>query len=83
MINVYIGYDPREAVAFNVLQTSIHDRATVPVSITPIRLSQLNDIFDRARGIRCSRRTLAFSRFLTPYLNEYRWIGRCSWTVTW
>ena len=41
MINLYIGYDPRKAVAFSVLASSIHARASEPVSITPLKLSQL------------------------------------------
>ncbi len=41
MINVFIGYDPREAVAFSVLSYSIHARASQPVRVTPLMLSQL------------------------------------------
>ena len=38
MIRVFIGYDPREAVAFGVLAHSIHRRASRPVSIAPVML---------------------------------------------
>ncbi len=44
MINVFIGYDPREAVAFSVLAHSIQQHASEPVSIAPIRLSQLQKV---------------------------------------
>ena len=49
MIKVFIGYDPRETVAFSVLAHSIHARASVPVSITPLVLSELSGILTRER----------------------------------
>lgn len=49
MINVFIGYDPREAVAFGVLAHSIQANASQPVSITPLRLGQLKKVLTRER----------------------------------
>lgn len=34
MIRVFIGYEPREAVAFSVLSCSIQARVSEPVSIS-------------------------------------------------
>lgn len=70
MINIFIGYDPRERVAYNVLAYSILKRATKPVSITPIALSHLKDIFTREKNPLQST-DFSFSRFLTPYLSNY------------
>lgn len=70
MINVTIGYDDREAVAFNVLAYSIHARASQPVSIAPVMLSQLKNVFHRERHPLQST-DFSFSRFLTPYLSNY------------
>lgn len=70
MINVYIGYDDREVVAFNVLAYSIHARASQPVSIAPVMLSQLKSVFHRERHPLQST-DFSFSRFLTPYLSNY------------
>ena len=67
VIRVFIGYDPREAVAFSVLTHSIHTRASRPVSITPLVLSQLGGIYARERHPLQST-DFSFSRFLTPYL---------------
>ena len=75
MINVYIGFDGREAVAFNVLAYSIHRRASAPVSIAPIMLSQLTGMFRRERHPLQST-DFSFSRFLTPYLS-----GFAGWSV--
>jgi len=70
MIRVFIGYDPREAVAFSVLSFSIHARASVPVSITPLMLNQLRGTLTRERDPLQSS-DFSFSRFLTPYLSDY------------
>jgi hypothetical protein len=69
-IRVVIGFDPREAVAFSVLAHSIHARSSVPVSITPLMLSQLKGVLTRARHPLQST-DFAFSRFLTPFLSGY------------
>lgn len=70
MIRVFVGYDPREAVAYNVLAHSIHERASRPVSIAPLALSQLDGVMTRERHPLQST-DFSFSRFLTPYLSEY------------
>jgi hypothetical protein len=70
MIQVLIGYDPREAVAFSVLAYSIHARASEPVSIAPLMLSQLKGVLTRERHPLQST-DFSFSRFLTPYLSGY------------
>ena len=70
MIRVFIGFDPRETVAFHVLSQSIHARAPEPVSITPIMLSQLDGLMTRERNPLQST-DFSFSRFLTPYLCDF------------
>ena len=69
-MRVFIGFDGREAVAFNVLTYSIHRRASAPVSIAPLMLSQLQSVFRRARHPLQSS-DVSFSRFLTPHLSGY------------
>jgi lipopolysaccharide biosynthesis glycosyltransferase len=70
VIRIFIGYDPREAVAFNVLSHSIQVRSSQPVAITPINLSQLKAQMWRGRaGLQSTE--FSFSRFLTPYLCNY------------
>ncbi len=70
MIRVFIGYDPREAIAFSVLSSSIQARASAPVSIAPLALSQLKGVLTRQRHPLQST-DFSFSRFLTPYLSGY------------
>lgn len=71
MIPVFIGFDHRESVAFDVLSHSIQSRASEPVSITPIALHQLGGIFNRERHPLQST-DFSFSRFLAPYLSGFR-----------
>jgi len=70
MIKVFIGYDPREAVAYSVLAHSIHVRASEPVSVAPLMLSQLRGVFSRDRHPLQST-DFAFTRFLVPYLSGF------------
>jgi hypothetical protein len=69
-IRVFIGYDAREAAAFSVLSHSIHSRASQPVAITPLMLSQLGGVYRRERNPLQST-DFSFSRFLVPYLCDY------------
>lgn len=71
MIRIFIGYDPREAVAFHVLSHSIQRRASEPVSIAPVMLSQLHGAYLRERNPLQST-DFSFSRFLTPWLCGYQ-----------
>jgi hypothetical protein len=70
MIRVFVGYDPREAVAYNVLAHSIQARASRPISITPLALSQLGGLLTRERHPLQST-DFSFSRFLAPYLSDF------------
>lgn len=71
MIRVFVGYDAREAVAFSVLAHSINARASQPVAIAPVMLSQLRGVYRRERNALQST-DFSFSRFLVPYLCDYQ-----------
>lgn len=70
MIPVFIGYDARESVAFDVLAHSIQARASEPVAIAPVALHQLRGVFQRDRHPLQST-DFSFSRFLVPYLSGF------------
>lgn len=68
MLKIFIGYDHRQPVAYNVLQQSILRHAKKPVQIIPLVLPQLP----------MSRQGLTpftFTRFLVPYLCDYKGWG--------
>lgn len=66
-LTVAIGFDYREAISFYVLAHSIIRRASRPVSIVPIALTNLHHIYKRPRSPMQST-DFTYSRFLTPYL---------------
>lgn len=66
MVNtVFIGFDPRQPLAYNVLQYSIHEHASKPVNVVPLMLRQLPI---KRRGLT----EFTFSRFLSPYLCGFK-----------
>jgi hypothetical protein len=64
-LQVYIGTDSRQPIAAQVLMHSICARASWPISITPLVLSQLPM---KRRGLT----EFTFSRYMVPFLSEYR-----------
>lgn len=63
-LHVFIGYDPRQPVAYQVAAHSVWAHAGTPVSITRLDLTKLP----------ISRRGLTeftYSRFLVPYLSDF------------
>jgi len=71
MLTIYIGYDPRESVAFYTLAHSISRRSSVPISVAPLVQSQLKGLYRRARGPTESTE-FSLTRFLVPALSGYR-----------
>ena len=73
LLNVYIGYDSRETLAFRVAHTSMFANTDLPINVTPLDLSWLRDrnMYWREHDPLASTE-FAFSRFLTPYLNSYK-----------
>ena len=68
MIPVFIGYDPREAIAFHTCVNSIIRHATVPVSIMPLALNLLEGYKEtHADG----SNHFIYSRFLVPHLMKF------------
>ena len=70
MIRIFVGYDPRETIAFHVLNHSIQARASAPVSVTPLMLDQLDGLMWRDRH-NLQSTDFSFSRFLVPHLCDY------------
>ena len=69
MINVFIGYDEGEKISYHILSESIRRHSSVPVSITPLCLSNIPE-FKREKQPNQSTE-FAFSRFMVPYLSNY------------
>ncbi len=72
-INIFIGYDTRERVAANILQDSLLVNSSLPISITNLITSQLENkkLYYRKRETKQST-DFSFTRFLVPYLMNYQ-----------
>ena len=70
VLDVFIGYDRNEIVAYHVLCQSILELSAHPVRFTPVSLASLKPIFEREASSQQSTE-FSFSRFLTPYLSAY------------
>ncbi|MCM2441957.1 MULTISPECIES: glycosyltransferase [Rhizobium/Agrobacterium group] len=70
-LQIFIGFDTKEVVAYHVLAQSILEHSSIPVAFTPIVLDNLAGIFTRERNPLQSTE-FSFSRFLVPYLSDYQ-----------
>jgi lipopolysaccharide biosynthesis glycosyltransferase len=71
MINIFIGYDPRESIAYHVCANSIIRHASTPVAITPLALHTLQNYKEHHTD---GSNQFIYSRFLVPYLMNFnRW----------
>jgi len=70
VVRIFVGFDSREAVAYDVLSHSIRTRSSSTVSISALRLSELGDLMWRERDALQST-DFSFSRFLVPYLCDF------------
>lgn len=70
---IYIGYDPKEEIAYEVCRYSILKRSSIPVEIIPIKQSELREKnhYWRERG-KLESTEFSFTRFLTPFLADYQ-----------
>lgn len=68
MIRIFIGYDSREVVNYNVLSNSIIRLSSQPVAITPLDLKSLPMYAEKHTD---GSTEFSYSRFLVPYLTNY------------
>ena len=71
-IPIFIGVDPRERAATNVLIDSLYQNSSSPLSITPLITPQLENqgLYWRKRDPKQST-AFSFTRFLIPYLMNF------------
>ena len=72
MHNIYVGWDSREDIAYQVCEHSILRRTRSDIRVVPLKQSDL-----RAKGVytrdvdKLASTEFTFTRFLVPHLNEY------------
>lgn len=69
MIPIFIGYDPREAIAYHVCVNSIIRHSSQPVSLHPLALNIMQDYKERHTD---GSNHFIYSRFLVPHLMQYQ-----------
>ena len=67
-IPIFIGYDPREAVAYHTCVNSIIRHASKPVAIIPLALNLFEDYTETHTD---GSNQFIYSRFLVPHLMNY------------
>jgi lipopolysaccharide biosynthesis glycosyltransferase len=67
-INLVVGFDQREAIAYHVFCQSIIEKSTLPIQITPLALNLLNGYSESHLD---GSNSFIYSRFLTPHLMNY------------
>lgn len=70
LLDIFIGFDSNEVVAYHTLSQSILSKCSRAVRFTPVNLSNLRQIFNRERN-QLQSTEFSFSRFLVPYLSNY------------
>lgn len=68
-IPVFVGYDPREAIAFHTCVNSIIRHASQPVAIMPLSLNLFQD-YTETHGDNSN--TFVYTRFLVPHLMGFQ-----------
>jgi hypothetical protein len=69
MIRIFIGFDPREAVAYHVCANSIIRHSSRPVAFTALALNNLADYTETHSD---GSNQFIYSRFLVPHLMDYQ-----------
>lgn len=67
-IPIFIGYDPREAIAYHTCANSIIRNSSVPVSIIPLALNLFKDYTETHSD---GSNQFIYSRFLVPHLMDF------------
>ncbi len=67
-IPVFVGYDPREAIAYHVCANSIIRNSSQPVAIVPVALNLFGDYSETHTD---GSNHFIYTRFLVPYLCDF------------
>lgn len=70
MIRLFVGHDPREAVAFDVFAHSVVTRASEPVALVPLVPGTLAKSYSETHTD--GSNNFIYSRFLVPYLCDFQ-----------
>ena len=70
MLNLFVGFDPREAVAYHTFCQSVLEKSSIPVAFTPLYLPNLKGQYSEEH--KDGSNQFIYSRFLVPHLMGYK-----------
>jgi hypothetical protein len=82
---VYVGWDSREDIAFQVCRHSLLKRATIPVTVTPLKQAELRrqGLYTRPADPLAATE-FTYTRFLVPHLHNFAgWALFCDCDFLW
>lgn len=68
-INIVVGFDQREAVAYHTFCQSIIEKSSLPIQFTPLAINTLKGYQETHTD---QSNDFIYSRFLTPYLSNFK-----------
>ena len=69
IINVVVGFDQRESIAYHTFSQSIIEKASLPVAFIPLAINTLKDYKETHTD---KSNDFVYSRFLTPHLHDFK-----------
>ena len=73
MLNFYIGWDSREADAYNVCLHTLKKHTTINCTVLPLKTQELAELnFYNKRQEQDASTEFTYTRFLVPFLNNYK-----------
>ena len=68
-INIVVGFDQRESVAYHTFTQSVIEKSSLPVSFIPLAINTLKGYQETHQD---KSNDFVYSRFLTPYLHNFK-----------
>ena len=69
VINLVIGFDQREAIAFHTFIQSVIEKTSLPIKVIPLAIQSLKNYTEKHND---KSNDFVYARFLTPYLNNFQ-----------
>ena len=69
IVDVVVGFDQREAVAYHAFTQSVIEKSSIPIRFLPLNINSLNAYKETHRD---GSNEFIYSRFLVPYLMNFK-----------
>ena len=69
LLNIFVGFDQKEAIAYHTFVQSLIENSTIPLSITPLAENNLDHYTEKHTD---GTNQFTYSRFLVPYLMNFK-----------